>query len=418
MNRILQHLRSADFLTRERIVLLSTALLIGFGVALLFVALTSHELNDYKGRPLGSDFSNIYAAGTYVLHGKPSAPFDLAGQYAREQLIFGRATPFFGWHYPPYFLFVAALLATLPYIPALLAWQVSTLLLYLAGIAALLRSIATPAILGDRLWLPLAVAFPAAFVNLIHGHNGFLTAALISGGLALLDAQPIVAGMLFGLLDYKPQFFVVVPILLIAGARWRALISTTATVVVLTTAVTVFFGVQVWDAFFASMHFTRTVVLEQGNTGFYKIQSVFAWVRLWGGSIPLAYTLQGFVAAAALLVAILAWRTGADYADRAAVLCVAAIMVTPYCLDYDLMIIAPAIAALAARGISSAFRPYEKTLLCALWLVPIVAREIAQLILVPLGVVLLVGMVAFLAAPFFRDRDVVAIARLRPLAES
>ena len=397
MNNTLQALRNADFLTRQRIALWSAALLIGFGVALAFMAMTAHGVNDYKGRPLGSDFSNIYAAGTWVREGKPAAPFDLARQYAREQAIFGQATPFFGWHYPPYFLAVAGLLAGLAYIPALLVWQLSTLALYLFGMAALLRRIA-PAIAADRLWILLAVAFPAVFVNLIHGHNGFLTAALLSGGLALLDVQPVAAGIVLGLLVYKPQFFAVVPIILIAGGRWRAVMSMAATVLVLTVAVTAVFGTQVWDAFQASTHFTRTVVLEQGNTGFHKIQSVFAWVRMWGGPIPLAYALQAVAACTALTVAILVWRRPSNASDRAAILCLAAFIATPYCLDYDLMILAPAIAVLVAQGVSRSFRPFEKVLLAALWFVPMIAREVAQITYVPLGVLLLLVSVAYLAA--------------------
>ena len=98
-------------------------MLIAFAAALAYLAATSNGLNDAQGRPLGTDFSNVYAAGTYVLEGQPQAPFDPATQYAREQAIFGAATPFYGWHYPPFFLFVAAALALLPYVPALLAWQ-------------------------------------------------------------------------------------------------------------------------------------------------------------------------------------------------------------------------------------------------------------------------------------------------------
>ena len=43
------------------------------------------------------------------------------------------------------------------------------------------------------------------------------------------------------------------------------------------------------------MTFTRTVLLEQGEVGFHKMQSVFAWVRLWGGPVTLAYAIQGIV---------------------------------------------------------------------------------------------------------------------------
>src|SRR5580700_282282 len=121
MGAMLENLRSGALVTRERMRLVACALLIAFAAALAYLAATSHGLNDAQGRPLGTDFSNVYAAGTYVLEGRPQAPFDPATQYAREQAIFGATTPFYGWHYPPFFLFVAAALALLPYVPALLA---------------------------------------------------------------------------------------------------------------------------------------------------------------------------------------------------------------------------------------------------------------------------------------------------------
>src|SRR4051794_41828775 len=95
---------------------------------------------DYQGRPLGTDFSNVYAAGTYVLDGRPAAPFDPRLQHAREQEIFGAKTPFYGWHYPPFFLWLAGALALMPYQLALAAWQAATLVLYLLSIRALIAS--------------------------------------------------------------------------------------------------------------------------------------------------------------------------------------------------------------------------------------------------------------------------------------
>ncbi len=151
-------------------------ILIALAVAAIAVlAATSDGLNDYLGRPLGTDFSNIYAAGKYALEGKPAAPFTPELQHLMEKRIFGPATPFYGWHYPPVFLAVAALLALLPYLPALIVWQAATLALYLKAMLA---------IAGDRrAWLP-ALAFPAVLINIGHGQNGFLTAALFGGGLS------------------------------------------------------------------------------------------------------------------------------------------------------------------------------------------------------------------------------------------
>jgi alpha-1,2-mannosyltransferase len=407
LTAILDLLRSGAFVTRERIVLWPSALLIGFAAALIFFAVTAHGNSDYHGRPLGSDFSNVYAAGTFVREGKPAAPFDPQLQRTREELIFGKATPFYGWHYPPFFLLIAAPLAHLSYLPALLVWQISTLALYLLALTKLLRTGPAPRLVKDPLWILLAVAFPAVFVNLIHGHNGFLTTALLAGGLACLDERPILAGILFGLLAYKPQFVVMIPLVLIATARWRALGAAALTVAALACVVTAIFGVEVWGAFLASAHFTRTVVLEQGSTGFNKIQSVFAWVRMWGGPVPLAYAVQGAVSIATAFCLVRVWRGPASPSEKGALLCLAAILTTPYSLDYDLMALAPAIALLAGQGIARGFCPYEKTMLVALWIVPIVTRGVAAATLLPLGVVTMLAAAAFIVARSEQNSDLV-----------
>ena len=132
-------LRDNGFLTRSRMRGWAFLLLAGYAAAILYLALTAHGLNDYRGRPLGTDFSNIYAAGVQALHGDAAAPFDIRRQYRQLQAIFGVNTPVYGWQYPPFFLLVAAPLALMPYLPALIVWQLGTLLLYLAGLRLLLR---------------------------------------------------------------------------------------------------------------------------------------------------------------------------------------------------------------------------------------------------------------------------------------
>jgi alpha-1,2-mannosyltransferase len=431
MGAVLEDLRSGALVTRERMRLIAGALLFAFAAALAYLAATSNGLSDAQGRPLGTDFSNVYAAGTYVLEGRPQAPFDPATQYAREQAIFGAETPFYGWHYPPFFLFVAAALALMPYVPALLVWQGASLALYLLAIRAILSSWpgSSPSRTGvnalrsrpsmpfsdstpkdtaghdkpghdgengiaparavaaaDPLWLLLALAFPAVFVNLGHGHNGLLTAALIGAALAALDRRPLLAGMLFGLLVYKPQFGLLIPVVLAATGRWRTFAAAAGTVAALVAVTTLAFGPPVWDAFADSAHFTRTVVLESGQTGWHKIQSVFAVVRMWGGGVPLAYAVQSAVTVALAAALVRLWRSRVDFALKAAALIIAALLATPYSLDYDLTTLAPAIAFLVVHGSRHGFAPFEKTALAALWLAPLVARGVANATLVPLGV--------------------------------
>jgi alpha-1,2-mannosyltransferase len=240
----------------------------------------------------------------------------------------------------------------------------------------------------EKDWLPLllALAFPAVFINLGQAHNGFLTAALMGAALMQLDRRPWISGILFGLLAYKPQFGLLIPLVLIVSGRWRVLAAAAATVALLTLAVTLAFGPDVWTAFLASTKFTRTVVLEQGGTGWYKIQSVFSWVRMWGGGITLAYALQGAVTLALAATLAWLWRSRAGFALKAAALIIGCVLATPYSLDYDLMLLAPAIAYLAADGMARGFSPYEKTMLAALWIVPLIARSVPEYTWIPLAV--------------------------------
>jgi alpha-1,2-mannosyltransferase len=388
--RLIEALRTGAWLTRARVRLWSVAVLIAAAGGLGFLLATAHGLVDFQNRPLGTDFSSFYAAGAYALGGEPGAPYDAARQHAGEQAIFGPDTPFYSFLYPPFFLFLAAALARLPYGLALALWQGGSLALYLLAMAAVLRTAAAAQsgrpVVADRLWPVIALAFPAVFINLGHGQNGLLTAALVGGALALLDARPIVAGVLFGLLAYKPQFGFMIPLALIAGGYWRTVAAAAVTVALLVLATFAAFGPEVWRAFFASTGFTRAVLLESGDVGWHKMQSAFAWVRLWGGPVALAYAVQGALTLILAGTVIWLWRGSVSLALKAAALCLAVLLGTPFSLDYDLMVLAPAIAFLAIHGVANRFHPYAKTALAVLWMVPLLARPVAGAALVPLAV--------------------------------
>lgn len=389
MRALLSHLKTGDFVTLARARLWAAALILAYAAAVMFLLATAHGTADYAGRPLGTDFSNVYAAGRAALTGQATAPFDIARQGAMERALLGPHTPLYGWHYPPFFLVVAAPLAALPYRAALALWLAVTLALYLCSIRLLLRNSAAPQAARGSGWWLLALGFPAVLVNLLHGQNGFLTAALMAFGLALLDRRPLLSGFAFGLLCYKPQYFALIPLVLCAGGQFRVLAASLVTVVLAAALATALFGFGVWPAFLQGAHFTRTVVLEQGNTGFAKMQSVFALVRLWDGPVALAYAAQALAAIAALGLAWRVWRAALPAEIKGAMLCIAALLVTPYSLDYDLMILAPAIALLSAHGIARGFAAWELTAMAMLWAMPGLARGAALHLGLPLTVPLL-----------------------------
>ncbi|PZQ11568.1 MAG: hypothetical protein DI565_17675 [Ancylobacter novellus] len=353
-------------------------LIASYCVALAALWATSSGGLDAAGRPLGTDFSNVWSAGRLVLEGAPQAAYDVSRHYAEQVREFGAGVPFYGWHYPPMFLAVAALIATLPYLGALVVWQAATLPLYLLALAKVFGE-------SRRELFVAGLAFPAVFVNLTHGHNGFLTAGLFGLGLAVLNRRPILAGVLFGLLAYKPQFGVLIPFALAAGGYWRTAFAAAGTVAADCLLSLAAFGPETWEAFRESAAFTRTIVLETGGTGWHKIMCAFAAVRALGGGVSMAYAAQGVVALVVLAVTVRLWRGDSSYDVKAAALLAGSALVTPYALDYDLMILAPAIAFMVRDALRTGFRRHEASLLGLVWLAPLVARPLAELTLFPLG---------------------------------
>lgn len=383
MAHIWQGLRSGDWLTTARmrgysLILLGICIIVAAG----WLAL-SDSLIDRNGKPVGTDFSNVYAAGDLTWQGRPADAYQPALQHAAEKAVFGgREVPFFGWHYPPFFFAVAFVVAAVPYAWGLAIWLAASFAAYLAVMRAILPGPQT---------LLVAAAFPAVFVNIGHGQNGFLTAALLGGALHWLDRRPWLAGILIGLLAYKPQFGVLIPLALLAGGRWSAIGAAAATVMALVAVSFVTLGGGVWHAFADSMTFTQTVVLEQGGTGWEKIQSVFSAARMWGADIRTAYAVQ--IALALMLAASLTWlwQSEAAFELKASALASGSLLATPYVLDYDLVVLAVAIAFFARHGLNRGFRDYEINLLAAAWIVPLLTRSIGALTGLPLGLLALLA---------------------------
>jgi hypothetical protein len=404
MTHIWQGLRSGQWLTAARIRGYSLILLAFCAIAAAGWIALSDGLIDGNGKPIGTDFSSFYAAGSLVLDGRAADVYNMAAHYAREQQIFGAATPYYGWLYPPIFLLVAAPLALLPYSLALAVWQISTFALYLSVIGVIVRRLRRRGIAIGPLWLPIAAGFPAVFINLGHGQNGFLSAGLFGAALLSLPTAPIASGVLFGLLAYKPQFALVAPFALLAAGQWRTVVAAGITVLMLVGATSLVFGTDIWLSFAASTGTSRKLLLEQGDVGFEKLQSVFSAVRMWGGGVPVAYVVQGVVSVATVCGTAWTWRSSSDPELKSALLAIATLLASPHVLDYDLMILALAIAFIVSAGFAGGFRDYEISLLAAAWIVPLAARSVAGATGIPLGLLVLLTLYVFTLRRAVLDR--------------
>ena len=338
---------TSQFSASRTIKLFGLTLALGYLIVLSGSYVRGYFLTDAQHQPIANDFVNVWAAGRLTLDGNPPAAYDWPTHRTVEVHAVGHDFDgYYGWHYPPTFLFVAAALATLPYLPAAILWLAATLSAFVAAMAT---------ILGGRTGLLVACGFPAAIWNVTAGQNGFLTAALIGGTLGLMERRPALAGVCLGLLTYKPQFGLLFPIVLFADRQWRMITVACCVAAVLVALSWLAFGSASWQAFAHWMPITSHIVLGEGGADWSRLQSLYGLVRAHGGGEPLAWTIQavGTVAVATAVLSI--WRSRAAFELKAASLAAGALLATPYVYMYDLVVLAIAVAFLLRYALTRGF---------------------------------------------------------------
>jgi alpha-1,2-mannosyltransferase len=375
LSKILGWLRDADWLNRDRATAYCRIVfVVTFGLAFAWIAL-SHGGVDLTGKPLGTDFISFWTASKIALGGRPAEVYDIAVHQAEQTAVFSRDVGYSAFFYPPPFLLICLPLATLPYLWSLAAWLGATGLAYWRVARAWL---------GERFGALAILAFPAVLSNLGHGQNAFLSTALLGGGALMLNARPVFAGVCLGALVYKPHLAIVVPVALIAARRWRTLFSAAATAVSFCLASLAVFGMQTWQAFLAASPKAR-IALEQNMVGNEKMQSVFAGVRLLHGGLMLAYCAQ-ILAALAVCAALVRLQRRSFRSDaEGPAMVAAALLASPFLLDYDLVLLAIPLAWIARQSLVEGFLAWEKTILGAAFILPALSRSIGAYTGMPLG---------------------------------
>jgi arabinofuranan 3-O-arabinosyltransferase len=330
---------------------------------------TLDHLTDGDGRPFGDDFVNYWSAAWLALHGRAGEIYDVHAFHAFEQSVVGPAISGYHYSYPPVMLLLCAPFALIPYVPALFVWLG-------ASWAAFYRVLkdAMPG-RGARL---LALAVPAVLVNAVGGQNGAWTAAFLGGGLSLLERRPWLAGVPFGLMVYKPQLAILLPVALAAGRKWRTFFATGATAAVLLGTSVLIFGTELWAHYFRNAEVLRRVILESDEV-VGRMVSVFVAVRPLGASVEAAYIIQGVFGLVACAAVALVWFKDAPAGLRYAVLLLGTCLATPYLQDYDLVFGALVVAWLWQQPVEiySSERALQVTSALFL-LLPLVAAALAR----------------------------------------
>lgn len=330
-----------------------TALALYLAFAALMATHIHHRL-DPAGAPLGYDFSDFYQAAQLARAGRAAEAYDDGAMFAAEQAAFPGIVTRLPWKYPPTFQLLLLPFAALPYLASWVLWSG---LLY--GAYAL---VARAMVSGDLFWP--ALLSPAAALSLLFGQNGTLSVALIGGGMLLLPRRPILAGLLLGVMTYKPHLAVLVPIVLIAGREWRALGGALASALGLALLSVAAFGTGPWVAFLGKAGALAAASDAHWTNG----PSLFAALGSLGFPKAGAALAHGVLAAATAIAAAWVWRHGPGSRWRGAALATGALIVTPYLRIYDLALTLFPIAAIA--GAMPGPRLFGKATLALAWIAP------------------------------------------------
>lgn len=367
---------------------------------------TFDHLTDGAGRPFGDDFINFWSGAFLALHGRVAEVYDFNAFHAFEQSIAGTELNLYHYSYPPVLMLITAPLAAIPYVPALFVWLV-------AGWAAFYQALKLA--MPGRGALLLALATPAVLINALGGQNGTWTAALFGGGLCLLPRRPYAAGILFGLMIYKPQLGILLPVALVAGRQWRAIAVTAVTVLVLLSASTLLLGTDVWLHYVRNVDVLRQLILEDGSGVWHRMVSVFVAARRLGADVPVAHAVQAVAAVLACVAVAVVWFRDTPAALRNAVLVLATCLATPYLQDYDLVIGAFVVAWMWQQPVAA--YPSERALQIACLLVlllPFVASGLAKLTGLAFGPLFLLPAFALALRASLRTQETALAAEAAP----
>jgi hypothetical protein len=326
-----------------------------------------HSSDSVSHRDLGLDFVAFYRAGMLVRNGGQNELYDLeqTRQFDRalanrEQLPLGeKFGPFLN---PPFLAWMYAPLTMLGYEGALLAWTVISLACSAAAVCLLARMIPS-ADWRDCALAPALVATSLPFLQTLgHAQNACLSLLITSGAVTLWRMRrPFAAGLIGGLLIYKPQLAAVILAAMVISMGWRSLAGSLTSIAVLCLINVITLPGTLSD-----------YIHRIGpNVQFMMATHPYIWARhatfraFWqmllnrsnpAASSPLSVGLAiGCAAVVGLALFISVWRncTMAS-ADRiiAAVIATSPLLM-PYYLDYDLLLLAIPAVLLAAEIIGS-----------------------------------------------------------------
>jgi hypothetical protein len=302
----------------------------------------------------------FWLAGFLLRHGQAAALYE-PGRYA---MLAAQTLPYkTGWWpfvYPPTILLPAWGVGLLPFAAGY--YLISALFTLCA--VWLLRAAKLP-------WLCVAaglLSFPGMW-TLYLGQFGMLCGALLIYGFSILQTRPLRAGAALGMLAIKPQYALLVPVVVFAVKNGRAMVAGAGVLALLLGLSWVLGGTGCWRAYLGPGRAAMRALLDQKFPGNYEGSyeamgsSVFWMLRSLHLSVGAAYLGQGVVSLGCAVLSWRLWRTRAK--ERLPATLVLTLLASPYGFTGDMAMVCTVLPLLARRGAD-----WRNAMLAWLWVAP------------------------------------------------
>lgn len=340
---------------------------------------------------LGIDYATFYTTGKMVLSGDISNIYDFRIHHALLESRFGSIPYLLEWIYPPTFLTPIVPLSVLPFQISLAVWLILTFIP--AAVAAYFLS-------NRNKLAPFAyLMFPGTFLNIRWGQNGFLTASLIGFGVYFAETNPVLSGLMLGLLTFKPQMALIPFAVLFFLKKWKTLGWSCAFASIFAVFSGIIFGFDTWASFFATSSVNATMLADSWKGTKWGIPTLSTSLRCMGLSGWPLYSILAAVAALALYACIRVWKQTKSFSLRASALVFCIFLSLPYISLYDFAIVGIPFALLFTERLKNVPNSFHPFIIDILWLMPVMCLAIFINTEIQLCPFLLMG---FLAAIVYR----------------
>lgn len=319
-----------------------------------FVDYARPGIFDRQGNVKFQDFLQFPISARLIAQGRAHELYDdrVLAQEIRQTV--GRDSKIYlQYFYGPQVALAFVPIASIPFLAQAALWSAFSLVLYFVCVRMVWKK-CTGLKLHGKLVAICAVAYPPLFHFFVRGQLSAVVLLCFTGAfLAFSSERDFLAGIALGLLAFKPQFLVAIPLIFLLARAWSAFSGLLISSVLQLGFTSLYFGRTVMEAYF------RMLLHSAGHPG--STELVFSPIQMhsfhsfWEMLIPwasLQWVLYLLCSLLAVLAAAAIWKSSAPLSLRFSALTLAAVLVNPHIYIYDLLALAPALLLVADWSIT------------------------------------------------------------------